>query len=86
MTNSKAQNQPRKPSWHCLDLAFKIQFPRRYLAAKLVLLFLAKSVNDSLRAYPRYDTVMAHTGSIGRKHMCGEPIAEIGPINLEGIN
>jgi hypothetical protein len=51
---------PRRPSWLCLDLAFKIQTSD--FTTKLVLLYLAKSVNESLSCYPSYATIMKYTG------------------------
>jgi hypothetical protein len=54
------KTSPRKCSWQCLDLAFKIQ--TKTLAQKLVLIYLAKSVNESLSCYPSYGGIMAHLG------------------------
>jgi hypothetical protein len=51
---------PRKRSWQCLDLAFKVQTKTH--AQKLVLIYLAKSVNESLSCYPSYGGIMAHLG------------------------
>lgn len=65
MTDKK-NTTPRRPSWQCLDLAFKIQIPNGSAATKLVLLYLAKSVNDSLRCYPSYDAIKDHTGIASR--------------------
>ncbi len=57
---TKTQPKVRKASWTCLDLAFKIQ--TRTHAEKLVLLYLAKSVNSSLSCYPSYAAIALHTG------------------------
>jgi hypothetical protein len=54
------KNKVRKPSWLFLDLAFKIQVAPRHYAAKLVLLFLAKTANNSGRSYHGYRSISAH--------------------------
>lgn len=54
------KNKVRKASWLFLDLAFKIQVAPRHYAAKLVLLFLAKTANNSGRSYHGYRSISAH--------------------------
>lgn len=57
---SKTKTTPtRRASWTCLDLAFKIQ--TETYTQKLVLLYLAKCVNDSLVCYPGYTAIRKHT-------------------------
>src|SRR4051812_27344324 len=60
---TKTRPNVRKASWTCLDLAFKVQTETH--AQKLVLLYLAKSVNDSLSCYPSYAAIKRHTGVTG---------------------
>jgi hypothetical protein len=54
------KNKVRKASWLFLDLAFKIQVAPRHYAAKLVLLFLAKTANNSGKSYHGYRSISAH--------------------------
>jgi hypothetical protein len=52
----------RKNSWQCLDLAWKIDVGARHYATKLVLTFLAKTVNESCKTYHGYRSISTHTG------------------------
>jgi hypothetical protein len=58
----KKLKKVRKASWQCQDLAWKIDVGARHYATKLVLLFLAKSANDSLKTYHGYRSIAVHTG------------------------
>lgn len=56
------QKKQRKASWQYLDLSFKVQFPPRHDAARLLLHFLAYSANDSGQSFHGYRSISAHTG------------------------
>ncbi len=62
MQQKKKTQQPRKAAWQCQDLAWKIDVGARHYATKLVLLFLAKTANESLKSYHGYRSISAHTG------------------------
>lgn len=56
------KHKPRNPSWQYCDLAHRVQFPPKHLAARLILWFLAKTANNSGRSYHGYRSITAHTG------------------------
>src|ERR1700675_5094704 len=58
----KKSTTQRSASRQCEDLAWMIQMPPRHQAVKLVLTFLAKKANDSLRTWHGYDSIKAATG------------------------
>jgi|ERR1039458_3450098 hypothetical protein len=62
MTESTStKTKQRKLAWQFEDLAWKIQLPKRQMAAKLLLCFLAKQANNSGSSYAGYKYNMLHT-------------------------
>ena len=62
MTESTStKTKQRKLAWQFEDLAWKIQFPERQMAAKILLCFLAKQANNSGSSYAGYKYNMLHT-------------------------